>query len=152
MPGSLQRSSLSLETSTSPLEKNVDWIDRSTYWLSTVPQGTSLWDGHRKYRLTASNFGTAAGHNLRFKTPSQLADDITGIAKIEVPDRNKALMAYGTSREPFARKWYQNRYSCTVKEVGLAVWKENPLLGCSTDGIVMTSHADPHGIYDPTLA
>ena len=131
----------------SNLENNINWLDRDTYWLSTIPQGTPLWDGCRKYRLTGSNFGIAAGHS-KFKTPSQLADEIAGITKPEIPAYNRELMAYGTSREPIARKWYEQRYGVTVKEVGLAVWKQNPYLGCSSDGIVMSESPQSHGMSD----
>jgi hypothetical protein len=131
------------------LERNITWLNRDTYWLSTVPQGNTLWDGQRKYRLTASNFGIASGHSTKFKTPSQLADEMAGIIKIEIPEENRLLMSYGTKTEPLVRKWYENKFKTTVKEVGLAVWKENPALGCSTDGIVLTKpEYCPNGILD----
>lgn len=133
------------------LEKNVYWLDRDKYWLSTIPQGTPLWDGYRKYRLTASNFGVASGHSVTFKTPSQLADEMAGIVKVEIPERNRELMNYGTRTEPMARKWYEKNRLTTVKEVGLAVWKENPALGCSTDGIILTSQGNGTGLMESDL-
>lgn len=122
------------------LERNVPWLDRGTFWLSTIPQGTPLWDGQRKYRLTGSNFGYAAGHGLHFKTPTRLADEMTGIVEPDISPEAQQRMDYGTAQEKFARRWYERKHRVLVKEVGLAVWKENPALACSTDGIVL--HAD----------
>jgi len=43
--------------------------------IEQTPQGTQEWLDARKYRLTASNFGAAAGRN-RFRSPEQLVQDM----------------------------------------------------------------------------
>lgn len=131
------------------LESNVHWLDRGSYWLSTIPQGSSLWDGYRKYRLTASKFGVAAGLS-DYKTASRLADEMCGLAPVVISERSRTLMDYGVQTEPIARNWYQKKFSCLVKEVGLAVWKENSALGASSDGIVLTPNSNS-GNQDKTL-
>jgi hypothetical protein len=43
--------------------------------IEKMKQGTQDWMDARKYRLTASNFGAAAGHN-RFRSPEELVQDM----------------------------------------------------------------------------
>ncbi len=43
--------------------------------IEQAPQGSREWLDARKYRLTASNFGAAAGRN-RFRSPEQLVQDM----------------------------------------------------------------------------
>ena len=43
-------------------------------------------------------------------------------------------MALGKAYEPKVREILEEKLGVKIKEVGLAVWKRNPIFGCSLDG------------------
>lgn len=118
------------------------WIDCGSYWLNNADQRSQAWHKNRSGRVTASNFGTAAGYS-KFSTPEQLADEIAGIAIKEFSEQSKYVMNYGTVNEPNARDWYEKVKNVKVKEVGLAVPKWNPYIGGSVDGYI-----EPDGMIE----
>lgn len=120
------------------LETTVAWLDCGTYWLSTAPQSSVLWDNTRKYRLTASKFASALGLTPQFDTPDDTADYILGIRKKTFTLKSQRLMALGVRDEPLGRNAYSKIYSVEVKEVGLAIPKYDLRIGSSVDGIVGT--------------
>lgn len=131
------------------------WKDCDKYYLNLAPQGSEAWLESRRFRLTASNVGKAIGL-CNFSTSEQIADSISEIKKIEFTDNAKRVMAHGTEHEPIARKWYEEQYSVTVTEVGLAVPKWNYYLGASLDGSVdgtrgMIEIKCPLQMYKPLL-
>ena len=129
------------------LENNVLWIDRDTYWLSTAPQKSALWDHYHRYRVTAHNFGTAVNHN-RFENPDELADHISGIKKHVFSERSLRSMKIGNDQEPDARDYYCRTRGLVVEELGLAVPKWDLRIGASVDGEVINSDGSSDGIIE----
>jgi hypothetical protein len=128
---------------TSPLPGDTDWVDMGSYWLNINKQGEEGgWKsarrrgwGHTEALLTASNFGSAAGHNSFF-TAEEYALDMCGKIKREVTDESRQRMTKGTNDEPFIRSCYERIKGVTVKEVGLAIPKFDIRIGSSLDGMV----------------
>ena len=131
--------------SSSMASKMPSWLEFPTFWLSTASQRDPVWHSQRTYRLTCSNFGSAAGHNM-FCSPEELADDLSGIKKKTRDEKALKIMQYGTDMEPFARKWYEEKHKANVVEIGLAIPKWNTRIGGSVDGLVTSS--DPQGIVE----
>jgi len=134
-----------------------NWIDRGTYWLSIYPQSDPHWSELKKKHclLTSSDFGTAIGHN-RFTSPDQLADHIAGISPKQFTEENLRVMSLGNKFEPVTRSWYRQTYSANVQEVGLAIPKWDPEIGCSIDGEIlpngMIEIKCPESMYKPILS
>jgi exodeoxyribonuclease (lambda-induced) len=127
------------------------WIDCGNFWLNTAPQGSDPWFQHRKFRLTASNFGAAIGKSS-YCTPLDIALDITNIkskthnkfqdTKRDPDDfsfynRHKFNSQHGVITEPKAREWYCRTRNVKVVEVGLAVPKWETRIGASLDGDIV---------------
>ena len=109
--------------------------------ISELKQGSPEWLQARYGRLTASNFGAAAGHHLpgaRTKLLQAMVWPETHVLE----GRAAEFAAYGTANEPVARDVYvkdrQSRgVSCVrVYETGLLVSEEFGWLGSSPDFIV----------------
>jgi YqaJ-like viral recombinase domain len=66
--------------------------------IEKMKQGTQDWLDARKYRLTASNFGAAAGHN-RFRSPEELVQD----------------MLYGEFKGNDATRWGSEKESVALR-------------------------------------
>lgn len=113
--------------------------------FQTMQQGSADWLAARKLRLTASNFGTAVGHNP-WKSPDDLIEDML-FGKF----KGNSATRWGNDKEALARNLYvlrkrialsqeRNESSATidfhVRESGLHVWDQQPWLAASPDGIV----------------
>jgi putative phage-type endonuclease len=124
-------------------------------WKSARRRG---W-GHTKALLTASNFGTAIGHNP-YKSKEILAHGMISHIEEEHTPEALANMARGTHYEPIVREWYEKVKGVRVEEVGLAIPKFDIRIGGSVDGLVGTDGCIeikcPKVIYpkllDPSLA
>ena len=114
------------------------WIDCGSYFISNAEQRSPEWHKTRSGRVTASNFGTCAGHS-KFSTSDNLAMEIAGLKVKEFSEESKRVMDIGTKMEPEARTWYEKSRGVTVKEYGLAVPKWNMYIGGSPDGIIDNS-------------
>src|SRR3990167_4138817 len=109
----------------------MNWLDKGCYMLSLASQGTPEWLALRKNRITMSLVGAILGWSP-FTTPEEAAKIIRGETNVEVTP----AMAQGIKLEPEARRWYENKHQVHVEEVGLAVCKQYPWLGASSDGLV----------------
>ncbi len=113
--------------------------------IKGLKQGSPDWRSARKLRLTASNFGTAVGHNP-WKSPDDLVEDML----FEQFKGNDATR-WGNDKESIARNLYilKKRTSLSaqlnvslssvdfhVTESGLHVWDKYPWLAASPDGLV----------------
>ena len=114
------------------------WVDCGDVWLSIDEQGTKKWKDSREGRLTASDFGAAAGKS-RFKTRDELLEEKrSGVPPVFTAEAIEH-MSRGTREEPSARKYYVKDTGYEVVERGLVVPKWNPLIGASVDGDIVNS-------------
>lgn len=132
--------------------------------IRNLPQRSDEWKTARKYRLTASNFGTAAGHN-KYTTPDAYLKELVW------PELNPFLgneaTRWGTFMEELAcseytvfrqREWRDafttalrrgdllpfgiTEMPFKVEHTGLIVNPAAPWLGVSPDGLVHTKDPD----------
>lgn len=121
--------------------------------IEAAPQRSAEWLRHRKYRITASRYGAAAGRGS-YKTAEE---DIA--AALWESFRGNACTRWGTEREPCALEAYEawakedlrmrfvaagkdpEKARLRVREYGLIVYPECPWMGASPDGIV--EYTDP---------
>lgn len=143
------------------------WENHDTYYLNLNEQRTAEWFSARLYRITSSFFSDAVQHTM-YRLPDDLARTIkgqsprlveiytmTGDKKLvpvdEVDPGSKFRMEMGQIYEVAGRNWYISTTGYQVREVGLAVWKENVYLGASTDGIVIDSLGNEIGLIEVKL-
>lgn len=115
-----------------------DWQDCGSYWLHLHPQLSPLWIKERKFRLTATNFSAIANPSF-YRGADDVVKSYQGLATISSA-QDQLASNHGLVNESKARAWYEKRYNCHVKEVGLAVPKWNPQIGASLDGEVEGSN------------
>lgn len=110
--------------------------------IRAAKQGSDKWIGHRYGRLTASNFGSAVGHN-KFCTPRELLGKMLWPSYYQF-DGNAATR-HGSNHEPVAREAYKAwmlemtesdgvTKQLIFDEPGLTVSIETPWLAMSPDG------------------
>lgn len=103
--------------------------------IEKLEQRSTGWHNSRRYRLTASNFGAAAGVN-KYCSPDQLL-----VQMISPSFVGNVATRYGTEQEPIACKQYLEElidFNLSHREVGLVVSQKYPFLGASPDGIIST--------------
>lgn len=114
--------------------------------VASIHQRTPEWHLWRTHRLTASNFGTAAGHNPKCK-PLELAKRMLWSDSSEA--MNHFAMQYGTWNEETAFRdaylYFVQKYCheqgakfVSMRSVGFVIDKEIPFIGASADGILYT--------------
>ena len=142
--------------------------------IEALPQRSDEWKKKRRYRITASNFGSAVGHN-KYCTPDALLKDLLWGEFKE--GEHHAAMAWGTFMEALAcseytarrqREWVERMMPTlavgaplphgitempfTVQHTGLYVNPAAPFLGVSFDGLVHTKDpatgADVTGVLE----
>jgi len=126
--------------------------------IRNAEQGSDAWLGYRRGRLTASNFGAAAGHNKFCTTRELLKRMLWPPAKFE----RTAAMQHGTRHEPVAREAYQAWMlemtdedalvdRIEFAEPGLTVSLEVPWLAMSPDGELKV-HLRDQPTWAPSVA
>ena len=104
--------------------------------IKKIPQRTPSWRNWRRYRLTASNFGSAANHNP-YKQPEGLVGDM-----LWSTFKGNAATQYGSDREQVACDIYELHMKLTedktvwVQHQGLWIVQQMPMFGLSVDGLV----------------
>jgi len=106
--------------------------------ISQLEQGTQPWLDARKNRLTASNFGAAAGRN-RFMSPKDLAREM-----LYSTFKGNEATRWGNAKEPIAMDHYVSEMkeklpaadaaSFSVSTSGLHLCETHPWLAASPDG------------------
>ena len=100
-----------------------------------VEQGSETWKFLRKGRITS----TAIGKITKFaKTEDEkwkLARIIIGVEEEEFTDEAKERMKIGVEYEDCIRKVYSEQINMKVHQTGICIFKSNPILSCSPDGI-----------------
>ena len=100
--------------------------------IFTMEQGSESWKEIRLAIVTASCFGkvlnSGKGRGVYMKG---LADE----KRYGEPQDSFSckVMENGHTYEPFARKFYEDKYGVTVEQVGFIKWGQ---IGCSPDGLV----------------
>jgi hypothetical protein len=82
--------------------------------IEQTPQGTQAWLDARKYRLTASNFGAAAGRN-RFRSPEELAHEM-----LHGEFKGNDATRWGSEKEPVALADYVTQKQAQATSTQLA--------------------------------
>ena len=113
---------------------NISWVDYPTYYLSTAPQGTDQWLKDRIGRITMSSISSCTNRASYKQNPEDIVNNICGIKK-EESHESLGYMEHGIKMEPVIRNWYSDTIlKKPIKEVGLAVWKNDVRFGGSLDG------------------
>ena len=113
--------------------------------VMNTPQRTPEWIKYRSNRMTASNYGSAAGHNPHSK-PRQLL-----MSLLWDTFKGNAATEYGTKNEPVAAKVYENFSTQLAKREdvanemsfyypGLIICQKHPWLAVSPDGLPCLKH------------
>ena len=106
--------------------------------IRAIEQSTSgqslnkKWMEQRKYRITASNFCSAAVNRVE---PSSKLKSMF-YSPFHSASTNHGNKFEGHVRDLYCKALYEKGYNVNVKEVGLKVSQSRPYLGASLDGIV----------------
>jgi hypothetical protein len=122
--------------------KKLQVTDEEILEIMNLDQRSPKWKHYRRGRLTASNFGKAAGHdadngNTREKLLKEMLwpKEFTNDA-MEHGTRNEAT-AFSDAYITLHDKYKSQGASCIVFEpIGLVIDKEHPYLGASADGMI----------------
>jgi hypothetical protein len=128
---------MSLDDEDPPQEEKMPlWQSRPTCWMSSDRQGTPDWGRKRIGCITASIISKVCGRDgFRRESPEEVAEIICGLSEKSFKPDQKILMQDGIRKEPSVRKWFsQEIIHYPIKEVGIAVWKEDPYMRASLDG------------------
>lgn len=101
---------------------------------SRFSQGSDGWHAERKGKLTASNFGAAAGIN-RYKSRLALWKELTGRPTKPITAEQRMRMAYGTKHEPIAISDYEITTGRLVIKCGFIKHPHLKHMGASPDGL-----------------
>lgn len=97
-----------------------------------MEQQSQQWFAERAKRLTASDFGSAAGLKGAYKSRQALWRIKTQREFIEPNE----FMLFGTEYEPVARHRYECISGNLVDDVGLVIHPDHDFLGASPDGVI----------------
>ncbi|XP_065067599.1 uncharacterized protein LOC135693141 [Rhopilema esculentum] len=106
--------------------------------IRAIEQSTSgqslnkKWMEQRKYRITASNFYSAAVNRVE---PSSKLKSMF-YSPFHSASTNHGNKFEGHVRDLYCKAFYEKGYNVNVEEVGLKVSQSRPYLGASLDGIV----------------
>ncbi len=114
------------------------WQEYPTYYLSMAPQGSQTWLDSRIGRITMSSISACTYRSGYKIVEEDIVNTIIGLKKLNEPSAESVMnMEHGVSMEPIIRTWFSEEIlKKPIKEVGLAVWKEDPRFGGSLDGEV----------------
>jgi hypothetical protein len=101
-----------------------------TYYASLDTQGSEEWHKLRYGRITMSNISACVGRSSYYYDKEDLARKICGLEKTQT----NSYMEHGIITEPLIRSWYSEIIEKPIKEVGLAIWKNDYRFGGSLDG------------------
>ena len=138
-------------------EKFMDSISYNDEEIKVILESTEgqaankIWHSMRQGLFTTSNFRQASHYIDAKKEPSpSFLNMIMGRSKID--DRLlPAPLKWGRRKEPVARLMYlkllrRNHFSMKVQEKGFLLCQENPVLGCSVDGLVSCNCRPLHAV------
>jgi len=129
--------SKSMEEKKQQYLKNMIVTREEVIKVMNYPQRSKEWLKARSCRLTASNMGSAAGHNPRCQPRNLLMNSLWDTFKGNI------CTEYGTKNEPVAAKVYENFMKKSLKSTdkvsfyypGLIICEKYPWLAVSPDGL-----------------
>ncbi len=108
----------------------MNFEEHKTYYASLDNQGSQEWHNLRYGRITMSNLAACTGRAGYYCNKEELARKICGLEKTTT----NSYMEHGVLTEPLIRNWYSDIINKPIKEVGLAIWKNDYRFGGSLDG------------------
>lgn len=127
-------------------DQSVDWIESETCYFSTAPQCTPLWDILHHGAISSSKVTSWIGDSRFSDSPEESALQCVGLSKKTFDSKQLDAMHIGIKGEPAVRDWYEEKIGHKIKEVGIAVWKEDPRFRASLDGFYIDSDGIHRGI------
>jgi len=124
----------------SEIEEIPIWDIRETCTISLNKQGGKLWKKLRIGCIQASLISEICErtyHSEAFpkRKPEELAEILCGLSVQSFTPSQELAMADGTIGEPIVRDWFSNQIiKKPIKEVGVAIWKQDPYFRASLDG------------------
>jgi putative phage-type endonuclease len=120
--------------------KNMEVTKEDVITVMNIPQRTPEWIKWRSCRMTASNYGSATGHNPKNKPRALLDNLLWGTFK------GNMATEYGTKNEPVAVKVYEQFMEKYIAQQnpqdkisffypGLIICQKHPWLAVSPDGL-----------------
>lgn len=103
--------------------------------LCDVTQGSSIWLGLRKGRITMSVLGSFLIFAKTHEDKIKLAREIIGLDAKQFTEEAISNMSIGTDYEDLVRQEYARKIGMRVYELGFCILRENPIFGGSADGI-----------------
>lgn len=108
----------------------MEFVDYPTYKLSLASQGSEEWHKLRCGRITSSTLSSCVGRGGFRVSKHETASKICNLEKFET----NSYMQHGITMEPIIRDWYAETINKPIKELGIAIWKNDPRFGGSLDG------------------
>jgi len=118
------------------------WDERDTCWVSNIEQGTEEWKKLRLCSISSSNISECVGRSSfspkNHDEKIELAKIICGISQKSFSEEAISNMKRGTLFESNVREYHFNKirskeYNLNMKELGLAVWKNDQRFRGSVD-------------------
>lgn len=101
-----------------------------------VEQGTDLWHALRANRVGGSSLGSAIG--MGYDDPLDTAEYMTGVRTKKFSKASERFMKVGVENEDYVREMYTEITGNKVEEIGYCIWKKDPRLAVSVDGVVIS--------------
>jgi hypothetical protein len=122
--------------------ESIEWEERKTCYMSKSKQGGKVWSRLRIGAMNASGISRCLQRmppSMRIP-PEESARIICGLSPLSYDkkqtedEKRTESMKIGILGEPIVRQWDSKRLGVTIREVGVGVWKENPVFRGSMDG------------------
>ncbi len=137
------------------------WENRETCIVSLNEQRSREWNSLRKCRITMSIAAAVCDHLSPFffdrfyGSKEELAKIIVGVSDKTSTEEELIRMQNGTDAEPFVREKYSELINKPIKEIGLAIWKQDYRIGASLDGEISETEGieikAPQHMYRPLI-
>lgn len=152
------------------LEARVKWIDFGSCWVHVAPQKNT--DGTVNQEWLDARFKVASSTAVAglvgkgFGNSADAIASLKGVSKIVSSESGKRMMEHGLATEGEGRDLFCTHEKVKVHEVGFAVSKLDPRIGCSADGLIYIPEGNhirltgegvelkcpPRGIYPKLIA
>lgn len=110
--------------------------DKVDYWLSKDIQGSENWLKLRLGSINSSQISNYSGRSQYQNSPKTNAEIICGISNKSYSLEQQKSLEIGIVCEKFLRMWYEKQIGQKIFEIGLGIWKIDPIFRGSLDGII----------------